>query len=196
MMDWDRVQSQHNLETPNVIRGRRYGVLRRLTHNPRPLRPRCRIYNFLELFDLDDLGKLRLGLRDSRAWVCTRSGLLGSNDFKNGPHRLFGLGTFFGLPFALWAGSFLGFLPHQLVGVDRWGHFGYLSCWDEVGMINGGADGGGPGHKQNGGLNRRLLWVRHSWAFEEGVELGSVAECWHLILQLLILLFYTLVHKG
>ena len=152
-MNRDRVHSQNHLGTLDVVRRRGSGMLGHLTYSPSPLRPGCQICNFLGLVDLNDLRKLRLDLQHSRAQVCTRSGLLGSNDFENGPPGLFGLGTFFGLPFVLWARGFLEFLPHQLVGVDRWGHFGYLFCWDEVGMIDGGAGRGGLGHEQNDGLD-------------------------------------------
>ena len=175
-MDWDSVQTQHHLETPNIIRRRRPGVLGQLTRSPGLLCSRSWICNLFGLVDFDNLGKLRLSFWNSKARVGTKSGLLVSNDLKNGPPRLFGLGTFLGLPFALWVGGFLGFLYHQLVRIDRWGHFRHFSSWDEVGMINGGAGRSRSSNKQNDRLDKRLFWARNNWAFEKGAMLGSVAE--------------------
>ncbi len=67
VMDEDWIQSQHHFRIPNVVRRQGSRMLGWLTHSPSSLRPRGRIGNHLELVNLDDLRKLRLGIRHGRA---------------------------------------------------------------------------------------------------------------------------------
>ena len=130
MMDRDWVESHHQLGIPYVILRRWPRMLSWFAFNPYPFFPGCRIFPLLELIHLNDLKKLRLRIRDSRARVSIGSGLFESNELKDGHPGFFSLGAFFGLPFAFWHGGFLGFFPHQLVRIDGWRHFWNLSYWD------------------------------------------------------------------
>ncbi len=175
-MDRNRVQTQHHLERPDIVRRQWFGTLGWFGHDPSPLRPGCRVRDLLRHIQFNHLGWLSLLLRDRRTRVISERFLLGHQDFKNGPPRLFYLNALFSPPFAFGAGSDFRLLPHQLVGIDRWGHFRYLSCQDKVRMIDRWTGWRGLGHEQNYRFDGCLLWSRNRRTLEEVADLRCVAK--------------------